>query len=132
AGQTQKEFYVNEAHARIDMLLHPVVEGIADTPPADAQEGQVWLVSAMPEGDWADRADALAGRQAGSWVYIEPRDGLRVYDRAAGHIRFYANGWQHPVLPTSPVGGATVDAEVRAAYAKLIESLQKTGILPMN
>ncbi|MGB7407193.1 MAG: DUF2793 domain-containing protein, partial [Pontixanthobacter sp.] len=41
AGQTQKEFYVNEAHARIDMLLHPVVEGIADTPPADAQEGQV-------------------------------------------------------------------------------------------
>jgi hypothetical protein len=64
AGQSQKELTVNEAHARIDALLHPAIEGIADDPPGSPDEGECWLVDAVPTGDWADHEGELACYQA--------------------------------------------------------------------
>jgi hypothetical protein len=43
---------VNEAHALVDLLLHPAIESETDTPPSAPQEGQCWLVGANPTAKW--------------------------------------------------------------------------------
>jgi len=129
AGQAQKEFFVNQAHALIDTLLHPAIEGEADDPPAAPEEGESWLVGPAPAGAWAERAGCLASFQAGAWIFAEPRDGLRVFDRGTGQDIRYRGGWQRAVTPAAPAGGATVDSEARTAIAALIAALIAGGIL---
>lgn len=130
AGQAQKEFYVNQAQARIDALLHPVVEGTAAAPPATPQEGQAWLVGAEATGAWQGQGGTIAAFAAGTWLFITPRNGMQVFDISAAQYARFANGWHRAAAPAAPVGGAVADAEARAAIAQLIEALASAGILP--
>ena len=132
AGQSQKEFFVNEAHALTDALLHPAIEGEADTPPSAPVEGECWLVGDAPTGAWENHAGKLASRQAGGWMFVPPRNGLRALDLATGQEIRYRDGWQRPVTPLDPTGGATVDAQARAAIVELIEILIGSGILAQS
>lgn len=129
-AQAQKEFIVNEAHARLDMLLHCAVEGEADDPPAAPAEGAVWIVGPAPTGDWTGHGGELAGWQSGVWLFALPHEGMRVFDRAAGQVAIYAAGWLRAASPASPAGGTTIDAEARAAIASLIEALRLAGTFP--
>ncbi|HSG33828.1 MAG TPA: DUF2793 domain-containing protein [Sphingomonadaceae bacterium] len=130
AGQSQKEFYVNEAHARIDALLHAAIEGIANDPPASPVEGECWLVDASPAGDWSANAGEIACYEAGNWVFVSPRDGLRLLDRSTGQFLLYRAGWTAASAPAAPAGGTTVDSEARTAIGELIAALSDAGILP--
>ncbi len=132
SGQSQKEFFVNEAHALVDALLHPAVEGEADAPPPTPEEGECWLVGDTPTGAWADRAGSVASYQAGSWIFAAPRDGFRLLDRPSGQEIRFLDGWQRPATPPEPTGGTTVDAEARAAIVALIEVLITSGILAQS
>lgn len=129
AGQAQKEAFVNEAHALVDALLHCAVEAQADTPPADPADGACWLVGSAPTGAWTGRAGQLACRQQGVWLFLPPRDGMRVLDRSTGQEIFYNAGWIAPAAPPLPTGGTTVDTEARAALAALVGLLRSTGTL---
>lgn len=132
SGQTQKELFVNEAHALVDTLLHPAIAGTADAPPATPADGECWLVGEAPTGPWADHAGALAAFQAGAWTYTAPRDGLSALEIPTGQRIVYRGGWQRPETPVAPTGGATVDAEARAAIAALVEALIVGGILAQD
>ena len=132
AGQSQKEFFVNEAHALVDALLHPAVEGEDDAPPSAPAEGECWLVGEEPGGAWADHAGALASYQAGGWIFAAPRDGMRLLDRSTGQQILYRAGWRRPAAPPEPTGGATVDAEARVAITGLVEALIASGILAQS
>lgn len=130
AGQSQKEVFVNEAHALADALLHCAIEGEASSPPPDPEEGEAWLISAVPSGTWTGHAGRLAFRQAGNWLFATPRDGLRVLNRSTGQELRFRGGWQVPEAPAEPSGGSVVDVEARAAIQGLIAALRFTGIFP--
>ncbi len=127
-GQAQKEAFLNEALARIDALLFPVVEDRRAAPPPDPAEGQGWLVATNAEGAWAGQAEAIAIHTMGDWLFLQPCDGMRVWDRAAAGLRFYDVQWSSPAVAPAPAGGDTVDIEARAAIAAITGQLRNAGI----
>ena len=129
AGQAQKEAFVNEAHALTDALLHPAIEGVADDPPASPVAGESWLVGNAPSGVWTGHPGELASYQAGEWIFVQPRDGMRVLDRSTDQEIRFRGGWLRPTAPAAPAGGTVVDAEARAAVTDLVAALIEAGLL---
>jgi len=132
AAQAQKEFYVNEAHAITDCLLHPAIEGEANIPPPSPSEGRTWLVGNSPTGAWAGYQGRLACFEADAWLFITPRDGLRVLDLSTGQSRLFLGGWQVADAVPSPSGGSVIDIEARTAIEGLISALVANGALPQT
>lgn len=130
AGQTQKEFYVNQAHALIDMLLHPSVKGESSTPPADPEDGECWLVAPDAQEAWAGHDGELASFQAGIWMFAAPRPGLRVFDQASGGTVFFSDSWKRIEPISIPGEESSIDEETRGLLIKITQSLSAAGILP--
>lgn len=129
AAQSQREFFVNEALSRIDLLMHASINGESSVPPATPSEGDAWLVGPDPQGAWAGYEGQLAGFGGGGWIFVAPRAGLRVWDAEAEQVVLFDGGqWARPAAPSPPAGGAVVDDEARAAIVNLIASLRVAGI----
>lgn len=127
-GQAQKETFVNEALARIDSLLHLVVDAVLPAPPAAPADGAAWIVSAPATGEWSGREGQIAARQAGNWLYFVPRAGMRAFDRGRVQELLFRDQWIAPVRPAAPDGGSTIDSQARAAIANLVGELTRVGI----
>lgn len=132
AGQAQKEFFVNESFARIDMLLHAVVEGESNDPPPAPEAGECWIVGPAANGAWAGQEGKLAGFATGDWAFATPLAGLSVWDKSLDRAAIYRNGWTHALEPTPPASGAVIDAEARTAIAEIVEALRNAGIFPAS
>jgi len=131
SGQAQKEVYVNEAFSLLDGVTHCAVEAESNSPAASPADGQAWLIGSSPTGDWSGKAGHLALRQAGQWLYVAPRDGMRVLNRATGQdVRRVAGTWRAVAAPAAASGGTVVDVEARSALATLIARLRDAGIFP--
>ncbi|MFM5929304.1 MAG: DUF2793 domain-containing protein [Novosphingobium sp.] len=129
SGQSQKEVFVNEALVRLDALLHCVVEGIENTPPASAEDGKVWLVGPEPTGPWAGQPDRLALQQAGGWIFLNQAEGMRVTNRLTSQdLRYVSGQWKAASPPATPTAGTVVDTELRTSFAALVSSLRDAGI----
>ena len=132
SGQAQKEFFVNEAHALIDVLLHPMVEGISAAPPASPAEAELWIAADNASGDWLGWDGHLCAFVGGAWRKIAPFNGFAAYDNSQGNWLHYDSTWKNAAAPALPSGGGTVDIEARNTLAGLIESLREIGIFPRN
>ncbi|MCP5395526.1 MAG: DUF2793 domain-containing protein [Sphingomonadaceae bacterium] len=121
---------MNQSLSRADLLLHAAIEGEASDPPVTPAQGECWLVSDTPTGSWVGHAGELAGWQAGTWLFVTARDGMRVLDRSSGQLILYNGAWQRPVAPNSASGGAVADVEARDMLDSLISSLRIAGIFP--
>lgn len=95
SGQALKHVTHNEALARLDMLVQPVVTSASlTTPPASPIEGEAFLVPAGAGGAWAGHEDDIAAWQGGGWVFIAPEEGWQVFDQAAEALKaFVAGSW---------------------------------------
>jgi hypothetical protein len=149
-GQAQKELFHNEALARIDLALHPAVEGAPlDAPPADPAEGQCWIVAAPGTGDWEGRDGALAMWSEGGWRFLAPTPGTLAWNKIAGLPMLWDGGqWRDGALVCSglvvngvqvvgsrqaavpsPSGGTIIDEEARAAIVALTAALMSHGLI---
>ena len=129
AAQAQKEVFHNEALARIDGLLHAAVLGEADQPPATSADGDSWIVGPAPSGAWAGQPGRVAMRQMGQWLFADPVEGMRVFDRTARQFVVFSSTWQKPAMVEEPSGGMNVDSEARAAIGALISALRAAGVI---
>ena len=149
-GQAQKELFHNEALARIDLALHPAVEGPPlATPPADPAAGHCRIVAADATGAWSGRDGRLAMWTEGGWRFLAPPAGTSAWNKAAGLPLLWDGGqWREgelicaglevggsqvvgprqPAVP-SPSGGTIIDAEARAAVDALIAALMSHGLI---
>lgn len=76
AGQAQKHVTHNDALMDLDALVQlRVVARAALSPPPTPAEGDIWLLGAVPLGDWAGQSGHLAEWRDGGWVFHAPRAG---------------------------------------------------------
>ena len=122
-AQAQKHVTHNEALDLLDMLVQPVVEGVAARiPPASPVEGALWALGPEPTGLWAGQGLCLASWRNGAWMFAPLRPGWMVFDRAAGaSLAFDGTGWQPAVGDLQNLAGlgigTTWDAVSRLAVA---------------
>lgn len=128
AGQTQKEAFVNEALARIDLLVNPALVEQRAEPPASVVTGSAYLVATGATGHWSGRAGNLASWTGDQWLFVEPVAGMTVRDLGTSKTLVYDGEWTCPDAPDAPAGGTTIDGECRTALADLIQALQNYGI----
>jgi len=149
-GQAQKELFHNEALARIDLALHPAVEGAPMAePPADPGDGQCWIVAAGAGGAWSGREGLLAMWTEGGWRFLAPPAGMVAWNKASGlPLLWDGTQWRGgelvcagvevnglrvvgPRQPgvASPSGGTIIDAEARSAIGALTAALMSHGLI---
>ena len=130
AAQAGKEVFHNEALVRIDALLHGTIQGEANDPPENAEDGQCWLIGPLPTGAWVDRGGLIAMRQAGQWLFAGPVEGMRIFDRSSRQFAVFSGAWEKPADVPEPSGGKIVDSEARAAIGAVLLALRASGFLP--
>lgn len=129
AGQAQKEFTVNEALAKIDALLHPVIGGQAASEPTSPAPGDCVLVIEPASGIFDGNEGRLASWDGQQWTFIDPVEGMTVYDSSTGTRLVFASGWQEAPSIGDPAGGTTIDLEARGAIVALSGALRDYGII---
>lgn len=150
AGQAQKEIDHNEALARIDAALHPlVIAAEAVTPPTSPVDGQAWLLGAAPTDAWAGQAHALAEWTDGGWRFVAPTTGMAVWSLAVGrYLRWDGAAWRDGELAATvlrvdgvqvigaqaaaipdPSGGGVIDGQARSALAALLAAARAHGLI---
>lgn len=149
-GQAQKELFHNEALARIDLALHPAVEGPpAAVPPAAPAPGECWIVAPAAAGDWSGFDNKLAMWTTSGWRFLEPTPGTSAWNKAAAvPLIWDGSQWRTGELActglavdgvrvvgprqpgvASPSGGTIIDAEARAAIGALTAALMSHGLI---
>lgn len=134
AAQAQKEVTHNAALNILDALVQAVVEDRdLTTPPASPEDGSLWIVASGAGGDWAGHDGELAQWIGGAWAFHAPQEGYGVWLKDEGvEARFDGTDWI-AAMPASAIpdvsGGATVDAEARAALNALLAACRARGII---
>ena len=83
ASQAQKHITHNEALRDLDVLVHLTVEdNTLTTPPADAVDGQCYVVADGAIGDWSGRATQIAVRKDQTWHFYIPKEGWTCWLRS--------------------------------------------------
>ncbi|MEM6475417.1 MAG: DUF2793 domain-containing protein [Pseudomonadota bacterium] len=130
AGQSQKEFFINQAFGLIDSFMQRAVVESTDTTPTAPEEGSAYRVLANASGAWSGYDDAIAIYIGGAWQFVTPTQGMAVFDRAAEKWLVFRSTWVSAEAQTPPVGGAVVDSEARVAIDNLVNALRAVGVLP--
>ena len=94
-AQAQKHVTHNEALERLDIAVQAMVRGWEVTsPPGSPAEGACWLVGDAASGAWSGHAGDIAAFAGGGWLFVTPREGWRIWDRAGGRLMVLTgSGW---------------------------------------
>lgn len=131
-SQALKEVTHNEALVLIDALLHTEIENILSLAPVptDIDIGKCWLIGPAPSGSWATKSGHIAIWVGGSWRFVEPQNGMRVWTKALNRQILYVTGqWISAPVISVPNGGTVVDIQARATLIAILQFFRSTGIL---
>lgn len=99
-AQAQKHVTHNEALLILDALVQAgVTEFDASTPPSTPSEGELFALSASPQGDWSGEGGKLAFYSDGAWIFFSPAEGWRAWDLAEGRLMVFETDAWVPVIP---------------------------------
>jgi uncharacterized protein DUF2793 len=150
AGQAQKEIFHNEALQALDSLVEGTVEQPpAAAPPASPALGACYIVADSPTDAWAGMPQCVAAWTSGGWRFIQPFEGMAFYVRSTASWAVYRGatweigklrgdaliiGGEQVVGPraaaiASASGGATIDAEARAALDQILSAMREHGLI---
>ena len=130
SGQAHKELFHNEALARIDFLIHPIVQAIESDPAIiEPLPGQSWLVAPGATNDWLGHDDQIAGWTGNGWLFIRPLVLMRIYIESTENFAIYRGSWQLTEAVANPTAGAVIDTEARLAIDSILAALSAQGIL---
>jgi hypothetical protein len=131
-GQAQKELTHNEALLRIDALLHPVVEASQALPIASltlSDAGKCWLIADGAQNDWEGHDGEIACWTGGSWRFLLPTEGMRIWNRGQNsQLHHIGGGWIAAITLADINGGSVVDNEARAVINLLLQHLRSVGL----
>lgn len=142
-GQAQKEYTHNEALLLVDNLLNPSILSILDNPDTitdiiDANQTEeneasnktmAWLISNQPDGLWSQRANQIAIMTDNGFRYIEPLDGMRIFNLQSNCIMVFRDmAWYTAPILAAPSGGSVIDSEARDSIAAILDNLQQFGL----
>ena len=149
-GQAQKEATHNEALARADMLIQPVVQSVAAASvPTSPQIGQCWIVGSGATGAWAGHDAAIACWTGGGWRFADSFPGMCAWNIATASFALRgASSWSIGISNASqyrvndmqvvgarqsaipnPLSGTVVDAESRVALSAVLAALRAHGLI---
>ena len=84
AAQAQKHVTHNEALRLLDAVVQlAVLDASLTGPPAEAEDGDRYIVAAIGTDDWAGHDGEIAHYVDGAWEFLTPRTGWVVFDRDA-------------------------------------------------
>ena len=107
---------------RLSVLVQPVVDSILPDLPGAPTDGDVVLLDATN----ATNPNEIAVRDAGAWVYIEPREGWKVYDATTNaDYRFDGAAW----VAVTEGGGGGVDLRPIAFFFTSAPTASETMLL---
>lgn len=118
-------------------------------PPASPPAGSCYLVASGATDAWAGHDGALASLTDAGWKFIAPVEGAQLVDADSGQMITRRSGiWESGIVRAQevringqtvvrqrqaaiadPTGGATVDAECRAAVASILSALRTHGLI---
>ena len=109
AAQAQKHVTVNEALALLDAVAQlRVTSSTLQHPPANARDGESYLVPAGATGSWSASPGRIAVWSNGGWTYLTPHAGWRMWDAGKGTYQtFDGTSWTPDALAVSSNGAAT-------------------------
>ena len=130
------------------MVVAAAVEGLRWQRRPRRGDRKLLHVASSPSGAWSGHAQQLAAYTSGGWRFTAARDGLNAYVRSSGSTAVYHDGaWEIGTLKgsqvtvagqkvlgsrsaqiTAPTGGATVDAEARAAIGQILTAMRTHGL----
>ena len=129
-GQAHKELFHNAALARVDFLIHPVVQAIETDPTViNPVAGQSWLVGNGARDNWSGHDNKIAGWTENGWQFFSPIPLMRVYIESTDSFAIYREAWQLTVEVESPASGAVIDVEARNTIDSILAALEAQGIL---
>lgn len=126
-SQAQKHVTHNEAIRALDALVQMAVIDVDRTAlPADAAEGDAYILSASPDAGWQASAQALVAFQDGAWAAYTPKAGWTCYNQA--DKTFYIFDGSHWFTAARPDSVTTLGINASADMAQRLV-VQSTNAL---
>ena len=117
-GENDWNLGMDENLRRIGVLLQNGIESHTTQAPASPTVGKLYIVPPSATGAWAGKSGQIATWEPSAWFFVEPRDGMIMYNVNTKDILVYIGATWVSVVATDPTYAA-----FKAAYDTFVTSV---------